>query len=163
MDSLIEFEIDEASRARLREYLNSLPPRLMTAVHQALKSLVYQQVQSGIAKYFAGAGPQGGPTTSRLTSRSGALANSVLESAMTGIDPPSVDEGTKQITIRIGSSLAYARIQEYGGYAGRKPPFKKKDGRRPYLPPRPYLEPIFNDLEAALPDLMEQAVKEAIG
>jgi len=39
----------------------------------------------------------------------------------------------------IGSNLAYAAIQQLGGVAGRKPPFKKPGGRRPFIPPRPYL------------------------
>jgi phage gpG-like protein len=159
---MIEFEIDQASRERLQSFLNSLPSRVMAQVHQALKTLVYQQVQMGIQKYFAGSGPKGGPTTSKLTSRSGALVNSLLDSVMTGIDPPSPGGGTKQITLRIGSSLPYARIHEYGGYAGRKGPFKKKDGKRPYLPARPYLEPIFNDLQAALPDMLQQALNTAL-
>jgi phage gpG-like protein len=157
---VIEFAVDQDSLQRLENLLSSLGPRFMADVHQALKTFLYQGVQAGIQKYFAGSGPKAGPTTRLLTSRSGALINSLLASAENSLDPPS--PGAGMITANIGSSLAYARIQEYGGIAGRAGPFKKKDGRRPYLPPRPYLEPIFNDLQAALPDVLQQAVQSAL-
>jgi phage gpG-like protein len=159
---VIDFNIDQESQQRLEDFLSSLGPRLMAEVHQALKTLLYQGVQTGVQKYFAGSGPRGGPTSSLLTSRSGALVNSLLASVEAGLDPASPSAGITQITARIGSSLPYARIQEYGGVAGRPGPFKKKNGRRPYLPPRPYLAPTFNDLQAALPDLLQQAVSAVL-
>jgi phage gpG-like protein len=85
-----------------------------------------------------------------------------LSSVEIGLDPPSPGAATTTITAQIGSSLPYARIQEFGGAAGRHGPFKKKDGRRPHLPPRPYLQPMFRDLEAALPDVLQQAVQSAL-
>jgi len=88
-----------------------------------------------------------------LASRSGTLLNSVLQSIITNT------EG-QNLTVSIGSDLPYAAIQEYGGYAGRRGPFKKKDGRRPYLPPRPYLHPAMDDLQNALPGLLEQAIQQ---
>jgi phage virion morphogenesis protein len=42
-------------------------------------------------------------------------------------------------TLTIGSNLKYAGIQQHGGEAGRKGPFKKKHGRRARIPARPYL------------------------
>src|SRR5258708_35418264 len=134
----------------------------MAETHQALKTLLYQGAQSVVQKYFAGSGPKGGPTTSSLTSRSGALANSLLASVETGLDPPSPSDSTKEITAQLGSSLPYARIQENGGAAGRAGPFKKKNGRRPYLPPRPDLPPILSDMQAMLPDLLQQAVNRTL-
>jgi phage gpG-like protein len=159
---VIQFSIDQESQKRLEKFLTTFGPRLMAETHQALKLLLYQGAQSAVQKYFAGSGPKGGPTTSLLTSRSGALANSLLASVETGLDPPSPSDSTTQITAQLGSSLPYARIQEYGGVAGRAGPFKKKDGRRPYLPPRPYLQPTFNDMQALLPDLLQQAVDRAL-
>lgn len=41
-------------------------------------------------------------------------------------------------TLTMGSNLRYAAIQQLGGTAGRKGPFKKKGGRRPHIPARPY-------------------------
>jgi phage gpG-like protein len=159
---LLDFTVDQGSRQRLEAYLTALGPRLMAEIYQALKTLLYQGVQASVQKYFAGSGPKGGPTSSLLTSRSGALVNSLLASAETGLDPASPGAGTSQITAQIGSPLPYARIQEYGGIAGRPGPFKKKDGRRPYLPPRPYLRPTMDDLQAALPDLLQQVVDTAL-
>jgi phage virion morphogenesis protein len=42
-------------------------------------------------------------------------------------------------TLRIGSNLVYSAIHQFGGVAGRRGPFKKKNGRRPFIPARPYL------------------------
>lgn len=42
-------------------------------------------------------------------------------------------------TLTIGTNLTYAAIQQLGGEAGRKPPFKKKGGKRAQIPARPYL------------------------
>jgi phage virion morphogenesis protein len=41
--------------------------------------------------------------------------------------------------LTIGTNLRYAAIHQVGGVAGRRGPFKKKGGRRPYIPARPYL------------------------
>lgn len=51
----------------------------------------------------------------------------------------SVNYQVQSDSVMIGSALKYARIQQLGGTAGRKPPFKKKDGKRPFIPARPYL------------------------
>lgn len=80
--------------------------------------------------------------------------NSVLQSIQTTVDGDS-------LKVSIGSDLSYAAIHEYGGFAGRRGPFKKKDGKRPYLPARPYLQPTINDLQQALPGLLEQAIQQA--
>lgn len=42
-------------------------------------------------------------------------------------------------TLTIGTNLVYARIQQEGGEGGRRGPFKKREGRRAHIPPRPYL------------------------
>ncbi len=159
---MIHFTIDPASQQRLNKFLTTLGPRLMAEIHQTLKTVLYQGAQSTVQKYFAGSGSKGGPTTSLLTSRSGALANSLLASTETGLDPPSPGGSTTQITAQLGSSLPYARIQEYGGVAGRAGPFKKKNGRRPYLPARPYLEPTLKDMEATVPDQIREAVERVL-
>jgi phage gpG-like protein len=157
---MISLAVDQSSQQQLQQSLSSLAPRIMVEVHRALKDLMYQGAQN-VRKYFAGSGPKGGPTTDLLTSRSGALLNSVLQSVETGIDPPSPGAGTTQISVQLGSQLPYARIQEYGGIAGRAT-FKKPDGKRPYLPPRPYLQPAFDELQAALPEVLQNAVNRAV-
>jgi hypothetical protein len=86
----------------------------------------------------------------------------VADAAETGIDPPSPGDGTTAITLQLGSPLPYARIQEYGGVAGRAT-FKKPNGRRPFLPPRPYLQPALDEMQAALPDIVQEAVEKAVG
>jgi phage gpG-like protein len=157
---MISFTIDQSSQQRLRRHLSSLAPRVMVEVHRALKDLMYLGAQN-VQKYFAGSGLKGGRTTSLLISRTGALLHSILDSVETGIDPPSPNDSTTVVTVQMGSSLPYARIQEYGGVAGRAT-FKKPGGRRPYLPPRPYLGPAFADIQSALPGVLQEAVNRAV-
>jgi phage gpG-like protein len=146
----IKVEIDQAAIQQLQQRLSELPPRLVVQVYKALQPLVYQSLSSAIPKYFSGSG---GPSSTVLGSRSGKLLNSVLQSIETKVDG-------EKLLVSIGSTLPYAAIHEYGGYAGRKPPFKKKEGKRPYLRPRPYLHPAMADLQQALPDLLEQAIQQ---
>jgi phage gpG-like protein len=150
MSDGIKVEINQTALQQLQQRLAELPPRLVADVYKALQPLVYQSLRSAIPRYFAGSGAGGG---SLLASRSGKLMNSVLDSIQTELNG-------ETMSVSIGSEVAYARIHEYGGYAGRRPPFKKKDGKRPYLPARPYLHPAMADLERALPDLLEQAIQE---
>ena len=151
MSDGIKVEIDQAAIQQLQQRLSAMPPRIVAAVYKALQPLVYQSLRSAIPKYFAGSG---GPDSALLTSRSGKLMNSVLESIEARM------EGDKMI-VSIGSNEKYAAIHEYGGFAGRKGPFKKKNARRPYLRPRPYLHPALNDLKQMLPDLLERAIQQA--
>jgi len=147
---VIIVNIDQSALEKLQQRLNALPPRLVAEVYQALKPLVYQSLRAAIPRYFAGSG---GGNSALLTSRSGRLLESVLQSIETRI------EGEK-MSVSIGSNLPYAAIHEYGGYAGRRGPFKKKEGKRPYLRPRPYLHPAMGDLQQALPELLEQAIRQ---
>jgi phage gpG-like protein len=144
---VITVQIDQSALQMLKQQLSTLPPRLTAEVYKAIGPLVYQSLYEAVPKYFSGSG------NNMLTSRSGNLLNSVLQSIQTNID----GEG---LTVTIGSDLPYAAVHEYGGYAGRRGPFKKKDGRRPYLPPRPYLHPAMDDLQKALPGLVEQAIQQ---
>lgn len=148
---MIKVSINAAAVQQLQQRLSVLPPRIIAGVYKALQPLVYQSLRSAIPRYFAGSG---GPNSSLLSSRSGNLMNSVLQSIETKVDG-------EKMTVSIGSDLPYAAIHEYGGYAGRRGPFKKKDGKRPYLRPRPYLHPAISDLEQVLPVLLEQAIQQA--
>jgi phage gpG-like protein len=149
---VISLQIDESAVQQLQQRLNGLAPRLVAQVYKALQPLVYQSLRTAVPKYFAGSASKGG-ASDLLTSRSGNLLNSVLQSIEAKTDGQS-------LTVSIGSDLKYARIHEYGGFAGRQGPFKKKEGRRPYIRPRPYLRPAINDLQQALPGLLEQAIQQ---
>jgi phage gpG-like protein len=149
---MITVKIDDSAVQQLQQRLAGLAPRVVAEVYKALKPLVYESLRNAVPKYFAGSASKGSSST-LLTSRTGTLLNSVLQSIK-------ADVNGDKLTVSIGSDVAYAKIQEYGGYAGRKPPFKKKDGHRPYLPPRPYLQPAMNDLQQILPDLLEQAIQQ---
>lgn len=149
---MISVQIDDSAVQQLQQRLAGLAPRVVAEVYKALQPLVYQSLQTAVPKYFAGSASKGS-SSDLLTSRSGNLLNSVLQSIETKINGDSV-------TVSIGSELPYARIHEYGGFAGRKGPFKKRTGHRPYIKPRPYLRPAINDLQKALPDLLEQAIQQ---
>lgn len=149
---MISVQIDDSAIQQLQQRLAGLAPRVVAQVYEALQPLIYQSLRTAVPKYFAGSASKG-QSSDLLTSRSGNLMNSVLQSIETKIDGQS-------LTVSIGSELNYARIHEYGGFAGRSGPFKKKDGRRPYIRPRPYLRPAINDLQQALPELLEQAIQQ---
>jgi phage gpG-like protein len=149
---VISVQIDDSAVQQLQQRLAGLAPRVVAEVYKVLQPLVYQSLQTAVPKYFAGSASKGS-SSDLLTSRSGNLLNSVLQSIETKINGDS-------LTVSIGSELPYARIHEYGGFAGRKGPFKKRTGHRPYIKPRPYLRPAINDLQKALPDLLEQAIQQ---
>jgi len=149
---VISVQIDDSAIQQLQQRLAGLAPRVVTQVYEALQPLIYQLLRTAVPKYFAGSASKGS-SSDLLTSRSGNLLNSVLQSIETKIDGQS-------LTVSIGSDLKYARIHEYGGFAGRRGPYKKKDGHRSYIRPRPYLRPAINDLQQALPDLLEQAIQQ---
>lgn len=149
---MIKVQIDDSALQQLQQRLTGLAPRLVAQVYKALQPLVYQSLRTAVPKYFAGSASKGS-SSDLLTSRSGNLLNSVLQSIEAKTDGQS-------LTVSIGSNLKYAAIHEYGGYAGRQAPFKKKEGRRPYIRPRPYLRPALNDLQQALPGLLEQAIQQ---
>jgi phage gpG-like protein len=147
---VISVQIDDSSVQQLQQRLAGLAPRVVAEVYKALQPLIYQSLQTAVPKYFAGSAST---SSDLLTSRSGNPMNPVLQSIEAKIDGDS-------LTVSIGSELPYARIHEYGGFAGRKGPFKKRTGHRPYIKPRPYLRPAINDLQKALPDLLEQAIQQ---
>lgn len=149
---MISLQMDDSAIQQLQQRLAGLAPRIVAEVYKALQPLIYQSLSTAVPKYFAGSAAKGG-SGDLLTSRSGDLLNSVLQSIQTKIDGNS-------LTVSIGSDLKYARIHEYGGFAGRRGPYKKKDGHRSYIPPRPYLRPALNDLQKALPALLEQAIQQ---
>ena len=149
---MISVQIDDSAIQQLQQRLAGLAPRVVTQVYEALQPLIYQLLRTAVPKYFAGSASKGS-SSDLLTSRSGNLLNSVLQSIETKIDGQS-------LTVSIGSDLKYARIHEYGGFAGRRGPYKKKDGHRSYIRPRPYLRPAINDLQKVLPSLLEQAIQQ---
>ena len=149
---MISVQIDESAVQQLQQRLAGLAPRLVAQVYKALQPLVYQSLRTAVPKYFAGSAGKGG-SSDLLTSRSGNLLNSVLSSIQVSPDG-------RSLAVSIGSDLPYARIHEYGGFAGRRGPYKKKDGHRSYIRPRPYLRPAINDLQKALPGLLEQAIQQ---
>ena len=149
---MISLQIDDSAIQQLQQRLAGLAPRMVAQVYKALQPLIYQSLSNAVPKYFAGSAAKGG-SGDLLTSRSGNLLNSVLNSIQISPDGQS-------LAVSIGSDLPYARIHEYGGFAGRRGPYKKKDGHRSYIRPRPYLRPALNDLQKALPALLEQAIQQ---
>ena len=143
---MIRIEMDQGALQQLQQRLSTLAPRMIAQVDQALRPMLYQSLRSALPKYFSGA-------KGRLHSRSGRLLNSVLESIAISVDGAAM-------TVSLGSDVPYAAVHEYGGYAGRRSPFKKKNGHRPYIPARSYLHPVLNDLQEMLPALLDEAIQQ---
>jgi len=151
---MIRFEMDQSALQEVQQRLSEFPPRMVAAVYRELKPLLYQSFSSALEKYFSGDAPERGRAGSVLTRRTGDLQDSVLKSFEANTDGMT-------LTISAGSDLPYAAIHEYGGFAGRKRPYKKKKGHRAWIRPRPYLRPALHYLEQVLPDLLEQAIERA--
>ena len=152
---MIRVEMDQSALQQVQQRLSTLAPRVVARVYQELKPLLYDSFATAVQKYFlVGGANTRGPAGVLLTSRSGKLLESVLKSFTATIDG-------NTLSISAGSDRPYAAIQEFGGYAGRRGPFKKKDGKRPYIRPRPYLRPALSDLQDLLPGLLQQAIEQA--
>jgi phage gpG-like protein len=152
---VISVQIDDSALVKVRERLAQLPPRFLRRVYAELRPLLQEALLEKLNDHFAGCGEIGGPThPTKLTNRTNNLFWSVYRSLKMS------EQGT-DFTLSIGSNLPYAAIHEFGGYAGRRGPFKKPDGRRPYLRARPYLHPTIDDLAEMLPELLERAVRRA--
>jgi phage gpG-like protein len=152
---MIKVEMDQSALEQVQQRLSTLAPRVVARVYQELKPLLYDSFAAAVQKYFlVGEANTRGPAGDLLTSRSGKLLESVLKSFTATIDG-------NILSISAGSDRPYAAIQEFGGYAGRKGPFKKENGKRPYIRPRPYLRPALSDLQDVLPGLLEQAIEQA--
>jgi phage gpG-like protein len=154
----VSFHIEQQSDKSVAVYVQSAAPRVLAAIHNALKQWVNQGAALSAQKYFGS-----GATSARdkrnpgsvLNARTGALRASVLASADSGVDPASADATTTVITATWGADTPYARIQEYGGAAGR--------GHKTQIPPRPYLQPAFDEQRGTLATLLQSAVDQALG
>lgn len=152
---MIKVEMDQNALQQVQERLSTLAPRTIARVYQELKPMLYDSFAAAVQKYFVvGGANTRGTAGDLLTSRSGNLLKSVLDSFSASIDG-------NTLSISAGSDRPYAAIQEFGGYAGRRGPFKKENGQRPYIRPRPYLRPALSDLQDLLPALLQQAIDQA--
>jgi phage gpG-like protein len=152
---MIKVEMDQSALEQVQQRLSTLAPRVVARVYQELKPMLYDSFSTAVQKYFlVGGANTRGPAGDLLTSRTGDLLKSVLESFSATIDG-------NTLSISAGSDRPYAAIQEFGGYAGRRGPFKKENGKRPYIRPRPYLRPALADLQDELPALLQQAIDQA--
>ena len=111
---MISVKIDDSAVQQLQQRLAGLAPCVVAQVYDALQPLIYQSLRTAVPKYFAGSASKG-QSSNLLTPRSGNLLNSVLNSIQVSPDGQS-------LTVSIGSDLPYARIHEYGGFAGRRGP-----------------------------------------
>ena len=155
---MIRIHVDQSALDQVQQRLSTLAPRVAADVYRQLKPLLYDSFRAAVQKHFSGNTPntRGARAGDVLTVRSGRLLNSVLNSFEVADDG-----GTLKISA--GSDQPYAGIHEYGGFAGRRGPYKKKGGHRVWIRPRPYLRPAIHDLERILPDLLDQAIQQAHG
>jgi len=152
----VAFRIEQQSDRKVVLYLQAITPRMITAIHAALKTWIYAGASISAQKYFAGSQTieRGARNTGRLLiSRTGTLRRSIIASVDSGMTPAS-PEGATVIQAVWGAATPYARIQEYGGTAGRN--------HAAHIPPRPYLAPALNDSRPALIQAIETAVAEAL-
>ena len=82
---MISVTIDDSAVQQLQQRLAGLAPRVVAQVYEALQPLIYQSLRTSVPKYFAGSASKGS-SSDLLTSRSGNLMNSVLQSIETKID-----------------------------------------------------------------------------
>jgi len=154
---VIQFRIENQSDKRVILYLSSITPRMVAAIHLALKAWIYAGASISAQKYFAGSQSveRGAKNTGDiLISRSGNLRRSIIASVDSGMTPSSPGPDTMTILATWGAATPYARIQEYGGQAGRN--------HASYIPPRPYLVPAQNDSRDALLSGIQSAVEASI-
>lgn len=152
----VTFRIEQESDKKVVLYLQSITPRLVAAIHQALKAWIYAGASISVEKYFAAGQSiaRGSRNTGPLLiSRTGTLRRSIVASVASGMNPPS-PEGVTVITATWGAATPYARIQEYGGNAGR--------GHKSYIPPRPYLAPARDDSRGELIAGIQLAVEQTL-
>lgn len=149
---------ENQSDERLTDYLQAISPRVVAEVHLSLKAWIYQGANMSITKYFAEGSAAAGRGARNfgnvLISRTGTLQRAILASAGQALDPASPDESTDAISAVLSPDTPYARIQEYGGYAGR--------GHKSYIPPRPYLQPAINEVDSELMPALESAMERAV-
>lgn len=153
----VQFRIENQSDQRLVVYLQSVTPRIITEIHQALKGWIYQGANISVTKYFAAGQSvaRGARNTGDvLIGRTGTLQRSIIASVDSGMTPAAPGPETLQITAQWGAATPYARIQEYGGYAGRN--------HASYIPPRPYLAPAMKDSQPELMSAIQEAVTRAL-
>lgn len=152
----VTFRIEQQSDKRVVLYLQSITPRLIANIFQALKAWIYAGASISVEKYFAAGQSvaRGARNTGNLLiSRTGTLRRSIIASVEAGMNPPS-PEGATVITATWGAATPYARIQEYGGNAGR--------GHKSYIPPRPYLGPARDVSRPELIAGLQAAVESAL-
>jgi len=153
----VQFRIENQSDRRLVLYLQGITPRVITEVHQALKAWIYQGANISVTKYFAASQSvaRGARNTgSLLISRTGTLRRTITASIDSGMTPAAPGPDTTVILAQWGAATPYARIQEYGGYAGR--------GHKSYIPPRPYLSTALRDEQPELITAIQGAVERGI-
>ncbi len=66
----------------------------------------------------------------------------------------SVKQDTNKTVLRLGSSVPYARILEYGGMTGR--------GRRTKIQARPYIRPTLPFIAKIVPKIFSEAIKRRL-
>ena len=153
----VQFSIENQSDEKVALYLSGITPRIVVEVHKALKAWIYTGANISVSKYFAAGQSvaRGSKNTGDiLISRTGTLRRSITASISQGMTPRDPSPETKSIQAVWGAATPYARIQEYGGYAGR--------GHRSYIPPRPYLSRALRDIKDQLILDIQTAIDKAI-
>ena len=150
---------DKALRIALKAFMAKLGP-------EPLLNVAANVMRSSIERTFREQGSPAGSwpklAASTLKRGKGGAGRKIL--IQSGRLKNSITYQVTGSTLVIGTNLVYAGIQQTGGEAGRRPPFKKKNGRRPFIPARPFLVFRPDDeqkIAAALERYMDAAAQQS--
>jgi phage virion morphogenesis protein len=133
--SELKFKVNsEPVKIALKNFSAKLAPEPLLNIAGAV-------MRSSIERTFRGQGSPDGSwaplAASTLKRGKGGAGRMIL--IQSGRLKNSVNYQVNGNTMTIGTNLRYAAIQHAGGVAGRRGPFKKKGGRRPMIPARPFI------------------------
>jgi len=148
----------EEFRARMKQFVERIGGRhLLAAAGETMRGSIEQTFRD------SGSPPGSWPplaasTLKRRLKKGGGAIKMLIDRGRLKNSLTYRVEGDERLVI--GTNVIYGAIHQTGGEAGRRGPFKKKDGRRPFIPARPFLVFRPEDPER-IQEAMEQVIDQA--